>query len=115
VQRRQTYCDSDVSDPVSTEAIRRATSHLQLRHFDDLHCHHIQAAGYQKSFIWGSVAYSPVGDTVYVNYLPEALATGNCRAAPELMVVGKGLETIQGALDLQKKGVSAKKVAVSFK
>jgi Zn-dependent alcohol dehydrogenase len=71
--------------------------------------------GIKTSFIWGSVAHSPVGEAVYARYLPEALSSGKFRAAPEPMVVGEGLEAIQGALDLQKKGVSAKKVVVSLK
>jgi NADPH:quinone reductase-like Zn-dependent oxidoreductase len=71
--------------------------------------------GIKTSFIWGSVAHSPVGDAVYAKYLPEALARGKFRPAPEPMVIGDGLEAIQGALDLQKEGVSAKKVVVSLK
>jgi NADPH:quinone reductase-like Zn-dependent oxidoreductase len=71
--------------------------------------------GIKTSFIWGSVAHSPVGEAVYAKYLPEALASGKFRAAPEPLVVGEGLEAIQGALDMQKKGVSAKKVVVSLK
>jgi hypothetical protein len=71
--------------------------------------------GIKTSFIWGSVAHSPVGEAVYAKYLPEALASGKFRAAPEPLVVGEGLDAIQGALDMQKKGVSAKKVVVSLK
>jgi NADPH:quinone reductase-like Zn-dependent oxidoreductase len=69
----------------------------------------------KTSFIYGSVAHSPVGEAVYADFLPEALATGKFRAAPEPMVVGEGLEAIQEALDIQKKGVSARKVVVSLK
>jgi len=68
----------------------------------------------KTSFIYGSVAHSPVGDAVYVNFLPVALANGKFRPAPEPMVVGEGLGAIQGALELQKKGVSAKKVVVTL-
>ena len=70
--------------------------------------------GIKTSFVWGSVAHSPVGEAVYANYLPEALKSGKFRAAPEPMVAGAGLEAIQGAVDLQRKGVSAKKVVVSL-
>ena len=55
-----------------------------------------------------------VGKTVYVDFLPEALAKGTYIAAPDPLVVGKGLEYIQAGFDLQKKGVSAKKVVVSL-
>jgi NADPH:quinone reductase-like Zn-dependent oxidoreductase len=67
------------------------------------------------SFVYGSLAHSPVGEAVYVKYLPDALASGKFRAAPEPLVAGEGLEAIQGALDLLKKGVSAKKVVVSLR
>jgi hypothetical protein len=42
--------------------------------------------------------------------LPVALAQGEFIPAPEPLIVGKGLEHIQEALDLSKKGVSAKVV-----
>jgi hypothetical protein len=47
-------------------------------------------------------------------FLPKALAAGEYVAAPDPIVVGKGLEFIQPALEMQKKGVSAKKVVVSL-
>lgn len=70
--------------------------------------------GIKTSFVWGSLAYSPVGDAVYVDFLPKALANGKFKAAPEPVVVGEGLEAIQAALGVQKKGVSARKVVVKL-
>ena len=55
-----------------------------------------------------------VADVIYRDFLPEALANGIFRATPEPLVVGAGLETIQEALNIQKKGVSAKKIVVSL-
>jgi NADPH:quinone reductase-like Zn-dependent oxidoreductase len=49
-----------------------------------------------------------------VDFLPQGLAAGAFVAAPESEVVGKGIESIQDALEYQKKGVSAKKVVVSL-
>jgi NADPH:quinone reductase-like Zn-dependent oxidoreductase len=66
----------------------------------------------KTSVIYGSIAHTPVGDAMYVRYLPEALASSTFRAMPEPLVVGNGLEAIQEALESQKKGVSAKKVVV---
>ncbi|KAI4697624.1 uncharacterized protein J4E84_000756 [Alternaria hordeiaustralica] len=74
-----------------------------------------QLRGIKTSFVYGSVAHSPVGEAVYADFLPEALATGRFRAAPEPIIAGEGLEAIQGALEIQKKGVSARKVVVSLK
>ena len=68
--------------------------------------------GIKTSFIWGSVVGSPVGDAVYRDFLPGALANSTFRAMPEPEVIGDGLEKIQEAMDIQKKGVSAKKVVV---
>lgn len=70
--------------------------------------------GIKTSIIWGSVAHSPVGNAVYRDYLPKALASGTFKAAPEPEIVGQGLEAVQEALKAQKKGVSAKKVVVSL-
>lgn len=55
-----------------------------------------------------------VGAIIYEGFLPKALAEGQFVAAPEPHVVGKGLEHIQAALDVQRKGVSASKVVVSL-
>jgi hypothetical protein len=49
-----------------------------------------------------------------VDFLPKALAEGIYIAAPDPHVVGKGLEYMQAGFDLQKKGVSAKKMVVSL-
>ncbi|MCJ1252160.1 hypothetical protein MMC30_009399 [Trapelia coarctata] len=71
----------------------------------------------RSKFVFGStLVYNEVGKLIYKDFLPEALAEGSFSyvAAPEAHVVGKGLEHIQAGFDLQKKGVSAKKVVVSL-
>ena len=71
--------------------------------------------GVESKFIWGStLADNEVGAALYADYLPKALAEGKFIAAPEPLVVGKGLESIQKALEVQRNGVSAKKVVVSL-
>ena len=56
-----------------------------------------------------------VGKAVYNDFLPKALKAGTFVPSPEPLIAGKGLESIQTALDLyQKGGLSAKKVAVSL-
>lgn len=73
-------------------------------------------AGVKTSTVFGStLVHSGVGKAVYEQYLPQALEKGSFVAAPEPMVVGDGLETLQRAMDLQKKGVSAKKIVVTLK
>lgn len=51
---------------------------------------------------------------VYTDFLGPALATGQFQPAPDAMVIGRGLDKIQEALEVQKKGVSGKKVVVSL-
>jgi len=66
-------------------------------------------------FIFGSDDMAnEVGDLIYKDFLPAALAEGKYIVAPEPQVVGKGLERVQEAFDLYKKGVSAKKVVVTL-
>ncbi|MCJ1292916.1 hypothetical protein MMC34_004469 [Xylographa carneopallida] len=66
-------------------------------------------------FIFSSViSENEVGPAIYGDFLPAALERGTYVAAPEPLVVGKGLEHIQAAFDLQSKGVSAKKVVVTL-
>lgn len=69
--------------------------------------------GIGAKFIWGDdLMANDVGAAIYEHFLPEALASGRYKAAPEPMVIGEGLDKIQEALDTVKKGVSAKKVVV---
>jgi NADPH:quinone reductase-like Zn-dependent oxidoreductase len=71
--------------------------------------------GVKSNFVNGStIAHNPVGKAVYVDFLPKALETGAFVPAPEPLVVGTGLESVQSAFNLQKKGVSAKKIVVSL-
>jgi NADPH:quinone reductase-like Zn-dependent oxidoreductase len=57
---------------------------------------------------------SGVSEHIFVDFLPKALQKGSYVAAPEPEVIGQGLESIQEAFNLQKKGVSAKKLVVSL-
>ncbi|KAF7361240.1 GroES-like protein [Mycena sanguinolenta] len=51
---------------------------------------------------------------IYTDFLGPAMAEGQFVPAPEPQVVGRGLDKINEALELQKKGVSAKKIVVSL-
>jgi D-arabinose 1-dehydrogenase-like Zn-dependent alcohol dehydrogenase len=71
--------------------------------------------GIEMKFIWGSALKdNEVGKVVFEEFLPEALEEGSYLCAPDPVVVGKGLERIQEAFEVAKKGVSAKKVVVSL-
>ena len=71
--------------------------------------------GVGNNFIFGTdLMANEVGKAVYEDFLGDALKEGKYKAAPEPMVVGKGLESIQSAFDVNKEGVSAKKVVVTL-
>jgi len=71
--------------------------------------------GVTTKMVWGSsLKDNAVSGQIYGDFLPKALAAGVYRAAPPAKVVGAGLEAIQTAFELQRKGVSAQKLVVSL-
>ncbi|OCL03635.1 oxidoreductase [Glonium stellatum] len=71
--------------------------------------------GIGMKFIFGDTLIgNGVGKAVYEDFLSKALADGTYIAAPDPLVVGKGLESVQAGFDIQRKGVSAKKVVISL-
>lgn len=70
--------------------------------------------GVKVEFIWGSDLYDgPVAEAVYGDFLPAALAKGSFVPAPEPQIVGHGLDKVQEAFEVGRKGVSAKKLVVT--
>jgi len=67
-----------------------------------------------KSIFGSSLINNEVSSLIDADVLPSALAEGRFVAAPEPYVVGTGLESIQAALAMQKRGVSASTVVVSL-
>lgn len=62
--------------------------------------------------VW-SPAFMPSEDGAkFLAWMQSLLDEGVFKAAPETQVVGKGLESLQGAMDLLARGVSAKKIVV---
>ncbi|KAI8711367.1 PKS-ER domain-containing protein [Fusarium sp. LHS14.1] len=55
-----------------------------------------------------------VGEWIWKTFIPEALENGSFQAKPDPSVSGHGLDDVQSAMDLQRKGVSAKKIVVSL-
>lgn len=74
-----------------------------------------QLRGIRTKAIYGTTLMdNEVSRIVYVDFLPKALAQGRYVAAPKPVVVGRGLASIQSALDIHLQGVSAAKVVVSL-
>lgn len=55
-----------------------------------------------------------ISKALYGDFLPSAFAKGTYRPLPEAQVVGHGLERIQEAMDVQRAGVSARKIVVTL-
>jgi hypothetical protein len=54
------------------------------------------------------------GKAIYEDFLPKALESGSYKPAPEPLVAGQGLESVQAAVDLHRAGVSARKIIVKL-
>ncbi|CBF73475.1 protein cipB [Aspergillus nidulans FGSC A4] len=67
-----------------------------------------------KSVFGTTIKDNQVGKAIYEDYLPKALKAGSFIPAPVALVAGKGLESVQAAVDLQAQGTSAQKVVVSL-
>ncbi|KAK6007821.1 hypothetical protein QM012_004635 [Aureobasidium pullulans] len=61
-----------------------------------------------------TITNNDVGEAVFVVFLTQALAEGKYKPAPQAEVVGTGLDSLQKATDILRKGVSAKKLVVSL-
>ncbi|GGR26346.1 zinc-binding alcohol dehydrogenase family protein [Deinococcus ruber] len=83
-----------------------ATAALQLK---------ARRGGIQTRSIWGgSLMNDDIGPLIFETFLPAALAEQRYRAAPEPDVIGHGLKAIQQGLEVQQRGVSARKVVISI-
>ena len=72
-------------------------------------------AGIRAAFVWGSsLRDDDLGPELWGRVLSEGLADGTIRPVPEPLVVGHGLAAVQGAIDRQRAGVSARKVVVTL-
>ncbi|OJJ82909.1 zinc-binding alcohol dehydrogenase family protein [Aspergillus glaucus CBS 516.65] len=77
-----------------------------------------EARGLDARFVFALHLAMPeheqIGKAIWEDFVPGALVNGQLQAKPDPVVVGKGLESVQHALDVQMKGVSARKVVVDL-
>ncbi|KAK4553427.1 hypothetical protein LTR86_009484 [Recurvomyces mirabilis] len=66
-----------------------------------------------KSISSSAIFTNEVGPYIWREFLPKALESGTIVPAPEPLIVGEELRSVQLGLDTQKKGVSAAKVVVT--
>lgn len=72
-------------------------------------------SGVQAIFVQAAaIKDTNVGKAIFVDFLPQALASEKYVAAPDPHVVGKGLEHVQAGFDALAGGVSAEKVVISL-
>ena len=67
-----------------------------------------------KSIDVSGIMTNKASRAVYQGYLPQALAEGWHRPAPQPEVIGKGRGHMKKAVGLNQKRVSAKKIAISI-
>lgn len=65
-----------------------------------------------KTIFGTTLKSNGVSRAVYQDFLPAALAAGSYAAVPPPRVIGTGLDHLQEALDVQRRGVSASKIIV---
>ncbi len=71
--------------------------------------------GVGLKYIFGtSLKHNEVSTAVYQDFLPAALAAGRYAVVPPPQIIGDGLEHLQHALDVQRRGVSAAKVVLTL-
>ncbi|CAH0055987.1 unnamed protein product [Clonostachys solani] len=58
--------------------------------------------------------HSGISKYIFTEYLPKALESGSIISAPEVQIVGEGLDKIQEAVDTLRRGVSAKKLIITL-
>ncbi|KAH8697538.1 putative zinc binding dehydrogenase [Talaromyces proteolyticus] len=69
----------------------------------------------RRVWVWQpALLESDLGDTILRKYLPAALAAGKLKAKPDPMIIEGGLEKVQEGIDLQRVGVSAKKIVIEI-
>ena len=71
--------------------------------------------GVETKFFWGSLlSQIELGNAIFKDFLPLALAEGKFIPAPPAEVVGNGVESLQQALAKMRNGVSAKKLVITL-
>jgi NADPH:quinone reductase-like Zn-dependent oxidoreductase len=70
--------------------------------------------GVETKFVEPVEGDKELASSMFNDYLSKAYEEGSFVCAPEPVIAGKGLESIQTALDMLSKGVSAKKVVVTI-
>lgn len=53
-----------------------------------------------------------IGEAIWHEFMPAALAKGSFQAKPDPLVIKGGLSKVQEGIDMLRKGVSAKKVVI---
>lgn len=87
-------------------------------HTPDLPCRLVLAAFFANVIlVWAIDIFHKlpeIGKTIFKEFLPRALKSGQIKPFPPPKVVGEGLDAVQLGLDQLRAGVSATKVVVTL-
>jgi NADPH:quinone reductase-like Zn-dependent oxidoreductase len=67
-----------------------------------------------KFFLASSIQHNEVSEVIYGDFFPKALEAGAYQCVPDPEVMGNALGAVQGALEKQQQGISAKKIIVTL-
>ncbi len=71
--------------------------------------------GVNQQGVFGlTIKNGEVSKAIYEDFLPKALETGSYKPAPVPLIAGRGLESVQAVVDLQRAGVSAQQIVVKL-
>lgn len=67
-----------------------------------------------KNIYGSSIKNNEVSKAIYVDFLPAALKNRTYAAVPKAEIVGTGLDSIELAMNMQRRGVTSKKIVVTL-
>ncbi|KAI0903910.1 hypothetical protein F4823DRAFT_635076 [Ustulina deusta] len=71
--------------------------------------------GVNQQGVFGlTIKNDEVSKAIYEDFLPKALETGSYKPALVPLIAGRGLESVQAVVDLQRAGVSAQEIVVKL-
>ncbi|KAI1491329.1 oxidoreductase [Biscogniauxia mediterranea] len=97
----------------TTEIVAQASGRRFVASTGDLEDVEVPEGVEWKGVFAINIRDNEVGAMIYEEFLPEALKTGKYIIAPEPLIIGKGLSSVQAGIDASK-SPSGKKVVVSI-
>ena len=104
-------------DSISTDTTAKATADVLTRAGSDSLVIGVSPLpeGIKSNWVFGAnmTLNEDLARAIWLDFLPQALAKGTFAPKPDVLVAGEGLANIQKGMDMQRKGVSARKVVIT--